>query len=186
MIELLEPTFTLGADPEAPVASDLALEASVTEAKAASMLSSAWAQVEAFTGKTYRATLGAVIIIRVVSPMAWQWPRYPYPEDLTIEAYSQGAWVPWSEIYIPYAGLIELEPFTLYRLSHTTTTPGATVTPAVEQAVYNLALYQLIQSPGRREFQSQTAGDSGLTRERLMPIFQGSGAGALLAGEIRI
>ncbi|MBV7393259.1 hypothetical protein [Mameliella sediminis] len=168
------------------MASDVALEAGSTEAEAEAMLSAAWQQVEAFTGKTYRTTTSGTVIVKVSSPTVWTWPRYPFPEALTIEAYSQGAWVAWSETYIAAAGLIELEPFTLYRLSHTDNVPAATITPAVTQAVHNLALYQLIQGPSRREFKSQQAGDSGFTREQLMPVFYGSGAGALLASEVRL
>ncbi|ASP22054.1 hypothetical protein ANTHELSMS3_03424 [Antarctobacter heliothermus] len=186
MIELLETSYTFGTDPAEPVASDVALEAGSTEAEAETMLGAAWQQAESFTGKTYRTTTSATVIVKVSQPTVWTWPRYPFPEALTIEAYSQGAWVPWSETYIPSAGLIELEPFTLYRLGHTDNVPGATITAAVKQAVHNLALYQLMQGPSRREFKSQQAGDSGFTREQLMPVLYGSGAGALLAGEVRL
>ncbi|QBF32176.1 hypothetical protein [Thalassococcus sp. S3] len=186
MIEHFETKWSFGADPMDPQASDIALEAGTSELTAQGMLSASWAMVEAFTGKTYRDTTAGQVIVKVSAPMVWTWPRYPFPEELTFEAYAQGSWVQHAETYIPSAGLIELEPFTLYRIGHTTTTPGATVTPAVEQAVYNLTLYQLLQSPARREFKSQAAGDSSLTRETLMPVFYGSGAGAMLAGEMRL
>lgn len=186
MIEHLETKWTFGPDPVNPQASDIALEAGTSELTAQGMLSASWAMVEAFTGKTYRDVTAGRVIIKVSSPVTWVWPRYPFPEELTVECYANGSWVAWSETYIPELGMIELEPGSLYRLSHLTTTPGATVTPAVEQAVYNLTLYQLLQSPARREFKSQAAGDSSLTRETLMPVFYGSGAGAMLAGEMRL
>ena len=64
--------------------------------------------------------------------------------------------------------------------------PGAPVSAEVVQAVHNLALYQLIHAPSRREFKSQSSGDFSFSREALIPVFRGSGAGALLAGEVRI
>ena len=185
-IEFFEPEWTFGDLPAAPVASDIALEASTSEINAQAMLGAAWEQAEAWTDRTYRATNTGKAIIKVLSPIVWTWPRFPFPPSLTIERYSQGSWVPHSETYIPDLGMIELEPFTLYRLSHSDPVPGASVSSAVKQAVHNLTLYQLIQSPARREFQSQSAGDSGLTRERLMNVFLGSGAGAMLAGEVRL
>lgn len=60
-------------------------------------------------------------------------------------------------------------------------TPGAHVL----EAVRNLALYQLIHSPARREFRTVSAGDSTITREALGPIFKMSGAGILLSGEVQ-
>ncbi|MEO0939876.1 MAG: hypothetical protein AAFY38_17125 [Pseudomonadota bacterium] len=57
--------------------------------------------------------------------------------------------------------------------------------PHVLEAVRCLALYQLIQSPSRREFRTVTAGDSQLTRESLGPLFKMSGAGILLASEVK-
>ncbi|QFT80833.1 hypothetical protein FIU89_09455 [Roseovarius sp. THAF27] len=59
-------------------------------------------------------------------------------------------------------------------------TPGAHVL----EAVRCLALYQLIHSPARREFRVIQAGDSILTRQALGPLFQQSGAGILLAGDV--
>ena len=59
-------------------------------------------------------------------------------------------------------------------------TPGAHVT----EAVRNLALYQLIHSPARREFRTIQAADSTLTREALGPLFRMSGSGILLASEV--
>lgn len=57
--------------------------------------------------------------------------------------------------------------------------------PHVVEAVRSLALYQLIQSPARREFRVIQAGDSTLTREAMGPLFRQSGAGTLLASEVQ-
>lgn len=81
------------------------------------------------------------------APMQYQWPRYPFPDALTVEAYSGGFWASATASYVPEAGLIDLDPFTLYRLTQTGTVAGAPVTAGVKQAVYNLALYQLMQGP---------------------------------------
>ena len=51
--------------------------------------------------------------------------------------------------------------------------------------MFNLAVYQLIQQPARREFKSQTMQDTTVTREAMMGVLYGSGAGALLASEVR-
>lgn len=181
-----EPQWTFGPVPEGvdPVA--LALETGVSEDDANAMIEAAWVQVETFTGRTYRDMTSGRVIIKVSSPITWVWPRYPFPEELTIECLANGTWMPWQETYIAVLGMIELEPGSLYRLSHLTTTPGAIAGPHVRQAVWNLAAYQIIQNPLRREFRSQSAGDSSLTREALMGVMYGSGAGALLAGEVRI
>ncbi|WP_323783426.1 hypothetical protein [Thalassovita sp.] len=186
MITLLETTFTPGDDPATSLlASEVAFEADATETEATAMLSASWSQIEAFTGRTYRDTTAGKIIVKTDAPMQYQWPRYPFPDALTVEAYSGGFWASATASYVAEAGLIDLDPFTLYRLTQTGTVAGAPVTAGVEQAVYNLALYQLMQGPSRREYRSQTSGDFAFTREALMPVFRGSGAGALLASEVR-
>lgn len=55
----------------------------------------------------------------------------------------------------------------------------------VVEAVRLLALYMLIHDPARREFRTVTAGDSTLAREAVGPLFRMSGAGILLASEVR-
>lgn len=55
----------------------------------------------------------------------------------------------------------------------------------VVEAVRCLALYQLIHSAARREFRTITAADSTLTREALGPLFRQSGAGILLASDVK-
>ncbi len=190
MITHIETDFIPGAAPallfDGPSPSDVALEAGVSGGEADAMIAAAWAQVEAFTGRAYRPITAGKVIIRVSSPIAYQWPRHPFPEALTIEVLSNGTWVPHWETYVPAAGLVELEIYTLYRLTQVgTVTPPAP--PAhVFQAVINLALYQLIHAPARREFRAQSAGDSSFTREALMGVMYGSGAGALLASEMRL
>lgn len=185
MIELLEPEFTHGDSPATPVASEIALEAGVSEVNAAAMIAASWIQAETFCNRAYRPITAGTVIIKVGREQAWRWPRYPYPAALGIEIYQNSQWVSHSETYVASAGLVELVPWTLYRLTQTGTvtppTPGANVV----QAVANLALYQLIQMPQRREFKSQTAGDTSLNREQLMGLFYGSGAGILLASEVR-
>lgn len=185
MIELLEPTFAYGDFPETPVASDLALKADTTEAEASAMIKLAWSQVESFTKRTYRDITTGVVIVKVKIEMPFQWPRFPFPVSLGVEVLSQGSWVPHSESYVASVGWVELVPFTLYRLTQVGTVSAWPASEAVVQAVSNLAEYQLIQAPHRREFKSQTAGDTGFTREALMGVLYGSGAGAMLAGEVR-
>lgn len=97
-------------------ASEVALEASVSQERAASVLAASWKLAENFTGQTF---------------------------------------------------------------------DGVAVGPHVTEAVRCLALYQLIHSAARREFRTITAADSTLTRETLGPLFRMSGAGILLASEVK-
>jgi hypothetical protein len=187
MIALLETAFTPGPTPTLfPSAYDVALEADTTEYEAMAILEASWGMVEAFTGKTYRETTAGKVIVKAACPMAFRWPRYPFPDVLAVEAYTGGEWAPATASYVAEAGIIDLEPFTLYRLIQVGVVAGAPVSAEVERAVHNLALYQLIHASSRREFRSQSSGDFSFTRESLMPVFRGSGAGALLAGEVRI
>lgn len=186
MIALLETDFTPGDDPETSLlASEVAYEADATEDEATAMLTASWAMVEAFTGRSYRDTTAGKVIVKAVCPMAFRWPRNPFPAALTVEAYAGGSWVPATASYVAEAGTIDLEAFTLYRLTQVGTVAGAPVSAGVQRAVHQLALYQLIHAPSRREFRSQSSGDFSFTRESLMPVFRGSGAGALLASEVR-
>lgn len=186
MITLLETTFTPGDDPATSLlTSEVAFEADATETEATAMLTASWAMVEAFTGRTYRDTTAGKIIIKTDAPMQYQWPRYPFPEAIGVSVYQGGSWVSLSAPYVAEVGMIDLEPFQLTRLTQTGTVAGAPVTPNVTRAVHQLALYQLMQGPARREYRSQASGDYSFTREALMPMFRGSGAGALLASEVR-
>ncbi|MCP9481666.1 hypothetical protein NNA36_06785 [Shimia sp. CNT1-13L.2] len=183
MIEHISTDFTRGELPASPIASEVALEAGVTEAQAQALISAAWEQAETFTGRTYYPVTAGSVVLRVKGAELYTWPRYPFPETLTVEALSGGEWVSHSETYI--AGMIELEGPLTYRLTQPDTVTPPTPKSHVLQAVFNLAVYQLVYSPQRREFKSQNAGDSGFTREHLMGLFYGSGAGALLASEVR-
>lgn len=186
MITLLETSFTPGDDPVTSLLpSEVAFEADATEAEATAMLSASWAMIEAFTGRTYRDTTAGKVIIKTDAPMQYQWPRYPFAEAVTAAQYTGGTWVSLPASYVPEVGLVEVSPYTLTRLTQTGTVAGASVTPNVQRAVHQLALYKLMQGPVRREFKSQTSGDFAFTRETLMPVFRGSGAGTLLASEVR-
>lgn len=195
MIELLETAFTC-ADPrqygdnnenlQLPNASNIAFEAGVEDNRDLSLLIKAcWSQAETFTGRMYRDTLTGKVIIRVSAPHSFVWPRYPFPDAITVEHLQNGSWVTDSAEYVPEVGMIDLHPHTLYRLTQVGTVAASPVSESVGRAVTNLTLYQLIHSPQRREFKSQSAGDSSLTRENLMGLFYGSGAGVLLASEVR-
>ncbi|UWQ52745.1 hypothetical protein [Leisingera caerulea] len=185
MIESIETTFTRGDVPSAPNASYVALEAGTLETDARDMIAAAWQQAEAYTGRSYYPVTAGQVVLKILGPELYTWPRHPFPAALTVEVWSQSDWVPHSEIYIPALGLIELEGPLLYRLTQVGTIDPGTPPQHVQQAVFNLACYQLIHSPARREFKSQNAGDSGFTRESLMGVMYGSGAGALLASEVR-
>jgi hypothetical protein len=185
MIDILEAEFTYGDVPANIVASDVALEAGVSDVNAATMIAASWIQAETFCNRAFLPITSGKVVIKVSQEQAWRWPRYPFPDDLIIEVFSQGSWVPHSETYVAAAGIVELVPWTLYRLTQSgTVTPPAPSTNVV-QAVTNLALYQLVQMPQRREFKNQTAGDTSLTRENLQGLFWASGAGILLANEVR-
>ena len=180
----LETTFVYGDWPDS--GANVAFDADIDLYEAKPLIQTAWAQVEAFTGRTYRPITSGKAIIRVSSPIVWTWPRHPFPAALTVEVLSGGSWVAYSETYIPELGMVELEPFATYRLTQQGTVAGNTASPHVLEAVNNLALYQAIQGPARREFKAQSTGDSGFTREALMGVLYGSGAGAMLKSEVRL
>lgn len=181
----LETTFTLGADPASPVATDIALEADCTEAEAQAMISTAWAQVEAFTNRSYRPITAGKVVLTTSGFDTYPWPRHPFPAAITVEILLGGSWVANPALYVAELGLVDLETHTTYRLTQSGTVAGRTPSAAVVQAVTNLALYQLIHAPARREFKSQSAGDTSFTREAIMGVLYGSGAGAMLASEVR-
>jgi len=185
MIEYLETKFERGDIPTEVVASEVALEAGVTEAQAASMIAAAWQQAEDFTGRTYYPTTSGTVVLSVKGPELYTWPRWPFPAALDVEVLIDGEFVSHAEKYVATLGLVELEGPLMYRLSQPDTIDPGTPPQIVQQAVFNLACYQLIHSPARREFKSQNAGDSGFSRETMMGVLYGSGAGALLAGEVR-
>lgn len=183
---------TRGALPATPDAVSVALEASVANDRATAMIAASWALVETFTGRNYWPVTAAVAIADIAaSDIALsgtvQWPRDPFPADVTLEKWTAGAWVTDTAAdYVPDVGLaILLTPGARYRLAQVGTVTPAAPAANVTEAVRALALYQLIHSVTRREFRQMNAGDSSLTREALDGLFRASGAGILLAGEVR-
>lgn len=193
MTTIVHFTQTRGALPASPDAVSVALEASVSNDRASALIAASWALVETFTGRNYWPVTAAVAVAEppasppVAESGTAAWPREPYPADVSVEVWNAGAWVADAGAdYVPELGLtILLEPGARYRITQTgTITPPAPGAHVVE-AVRALALYQLIHSAARREFRTMTAGDSTLTREALDGLFRASGAGILLAGEVR-
>lgn len=177
-------TMTRGSLPSTPTAVDVALEASTTNERATAMIAASWRMVESYTGRLYWPATAATAVAVLDAQGDAQWPRQPYPDSLTVEQWSGGAWAAVVAEYVPEFGAVLDLPAGRYRLTTGAVDPG---TPAenVSEACRALALYQLIHSPARREFRSITAGDSTMTREALAGLFKASGAGLLLAGEVR-
>lgn len=190
MTDFLNVEFTYGDDPASPVASDVALEAGVTEAEAQAMIAASWIQAETFTKRCYRPVTAGKLVLHTDEFSMIRWPRYPFPDEITVEREQNGSWLDASNeasflSMFPEAGILELYEFTTYRITQVGTVTPPAPSANVVQAVTNLALYQLVQMPQRREFKNQTAGDTSLTRENLMGLFHASGAGILLANEVR-
>lgn len=180
MILSYAPTY--GAFPAGPDASRVALEASVSQEDAAAMIEAAWQQAETFTGRTFRVTESAELIVRTEGPDAIRWPRQPAPASVTAERFDGDAWVP-DRARIVAGGWLDIEGKGIWKLT-AENVPANHIGGHVVQAVVCLALYQLIHSPARREFRSQSAGDTSVTREALAGLFWASGAGALLSSEV--
>lgn len=181
-----------GALPASPDAVSVALEASVTNDRAAALIAASWSLVETFTGRQYWPVTAATAIAEppasdVAESGTAAWPREPFPADVAAERWTAGAWVADTGAdYVPELGLtILLAPGRRYRIAQVGTITPAAPGANVVEAVRALALYQLIHSPARREFRTMTAGDSTLSREALDGLFRASGAGILLAGECR-
>lgn len=183
---ILNFTQTRGATPALPLATDVALEAAVTQDRATAMIGAAWVIAETFTGRNYWPVTAAVLTVQAGDDCTAGWPRYPAPAAITMERQSGREWVPDDgPMYDAQTGIVAfLAPGATYRF-----TQVGTVTPApgahVLEAVRALALYALIQSPARREFRQVQSGDSTLTREALGGLMASSGAGLMLAGEVR-
>lgn len=186
MIEFLEATFTPNPAPVGLIsASDVALEAGASEQQAAVMLAASWSQAETFTGRAYRGIASGEVLVRAHDPHEFKWPRFPYPETVSAEVWSDHL-RGWDPVQVAYrGGYLDLCAGQMYRLVQAPTAPLDPMPAHVLQAVSNLAVYQLIQQPARREFKSQTMQDTTVTREALMGVLYGSGAGALLASEVR-
>ncbi|MGQ0565540.1 MAG: hypothetical protein ACT4OK_10775 [Gemmobacter sp.] len=179
-------TQTRGALPAVPLAVDVALEAGAANDRATAVIGAAWAMAETFTGRNYWPVTAAVLTMQAGDDCEAWWPRAPAPAAVTMERLSGREWVAdTGPMYMADAGWFTfLAPGATYRF-----TQVGTVTPApsanVLEAVRALALYSLIQSPARTEFRQIQAGDSTLTREALGGVFAMSGAGAMLAWEVR-
>ena len=158
----------------------IALEGNVSDTEAALALSGAWAQVEAFTGRVYRAH-DAILTVEASGPDVIRWPRRPFPTSIMADWHDGAGWTPGHGVIV--GGLVEVPHAGRWRFT-ASGIPGCPVGDHVVQAVVNLALYGLIWSPVRREFSHQSAGDTSLTREPLKGSLWASGAGALLASEV--
>lgn len=184
-IVYLEVDFSTNPPPVIPAASDVALEAGTTEAMGAAFLAAAWEQAEAFTGRCYRGISRGEVMIKVDAPTEYRWPRYPFPASITAEVWDDNL-RGWQAVPVTYrAGFVDLFPGNLYRLTQSPTDPVNPLPSHVVQAVANIAIYSLIHAPARREFKSTTFGDTSQNREAVMGVLYGSGAGALLASEVR-
>lgn len=186
MIEYLDATFAPPPElPFYPEVTAVALEAGCSAEQAQMMIEAAWDQVETFTGRAYRGIASGEVLVKAHHPHEYRWPRYPFPATITAEIWSDRH-KGWRAVEVAYrGGYLELYGGNLYKLTQAPTDPVDPLPAHVVQAVHNLAVYQLVQSPARREFRSQTMGETTLTREALMGALYGSGAGALLASEVR-
>lgn len=185
MIEFLEATFTPNPVPDLLSASDIALEAGASAQQAAVMIAASWNMAETFTGRAYRGIASGEVLVRAHDPHEYRWPRYPFPDIITAEVWSDHL-RGWDPVQVAYrGGYLDLCAGQMYRLVQAPTPPLDPMPPHVLQAVSQLAIYQLIQAPSRREFKSQTMADTTFTREAVMGVLYGSGAGALLASEVR-
>ncbi|WP_415920583.1 hypothetical protein [Tateyamaria sp. SN6-1] len=183
-MSITEFSQTRGTLPTSPDAASVALEASTTNDRAASMIGASWSLAETYTGRLYWPVNAAVAVGVLDAEGAVTWPRYPFPAALTVEQWDGTAWAAYAAEYVPDTGEVLSLPVGRYRFTSGSVTPEE-VQPHVVEAVRALALYQLVHSPTRREFKTITAADSTLTREALAGLFRASGAGILLAGEVR-
>ncbi len=175
-----------GEQPAIPSAVDVALEASVTNDRAAAMIAASWSLAETFTGRLYWPVNSAVAVGTLEDTGTLCWPRWPFPAALTVEEWNSDNWEAHAgHEYVPETGEVLNLSAGRYRLAQVATVAPEEPQPNVCEAVRALALYQLIHSPARREFKQINAGDSTLTREALAGLFRASGAGILLSGEVR-
>jgi hypothetical protein len=150
------------------------------------MIEASWHLAEAYTGRTYWPVTAAVAVGTLTEAGALCWPRHPFPAAVRVDEFTGGAWVEHTgHSYVPETGEILDLTAGRYRITQTGTVTPDEPGPHVLEAVRNLALYQLIHSAARREFKTMQAGDSTLTREALAGLFKGSGAGVLIASEVR-
>ena len=178
--------FTYGPYPtDAPAYADIALQAGVTAQEAQDIVAAAWAMASNYTRRGFRSVLSGVVLIQQESISWVPWPVWPEPEEATSELFTGRGWKPHEGYYMKGMGF-DLDGQGLYRLTQVGTVAAPEIPAQVTEAVRCLALYMLIQSPHRREFKTQGAGDSQYSRESFMGVLYGSGAGAMLAGEVRL
>ena len=180
-VSILDFTMTAGPHPAVSDVSRVALEAAVSDTDASLAISAAWHVAEGFTGRTYREVSSATLIVSAGGPGVVRWPRYPWPDAVEAEWHDGQAWVPGRSLIV--GGLCEIEHAGKWKLT-ASDVPAAPIGDHVTQGVVQVALYNLIWAPQRREFSHQSAGDTSLTREAQKGILYGSGAGALLASEV--
>lgn len=177
-------TFTYGPyRTDAPAYADIALQAGVTAQEAQDMVGAAWAMASNHTRRAYRSVLSGVVLIQQESTSWVPWPVWPEPEEATSELFTGRGWKPHEGYYMKGLGF-DLDGQGLYRLTQVGMVAAPEIPAQVIEAVRCLALYLLIHSPQRREMRSQQAGDSSFTRVSSMGVLYGSGAGAMLAGEV--
>jgi len=165
---------------------EVALEASTSDTRAAAVIAASWALAEAWTGQNFWPVTAAACTGEFNGAPEALWPRYPYPAAIVAEQWGDGGWQAATGVeYVPDLGRIMWLTPGLWRFTQTGTVTPAAPGAHVLEAVRALALYQLIQSPARREFRTIAAADSSLTREAVAGVIAGSGAGMLLAGEVR-
>ncbi|AXC50379.1 hypothetical protein DRW48_12395 [Paracoccus suum] len=184
-ITFLQVDFSPGPVPAVPAASDIALEAGASLDLATAFLGASWEMIENFTGRCYRATAAGTVLVEASEPMTYVWPRFPYPAIVTAERWDEGSQTFQPDTCRYMHGRCTFGGGTLYRLTQAPTPAPVSIPECVRRAAANLTLYQLIHQPQRREFRSQTMADVTLTREAVQGLFYGSGAGALLASEVR-
>lgn len=183
---IVSSAFTYGPWPDnSDLISDVALQAGATFGEAENAIAVAWSLASNFTRRTYRSVLTGQVLVRQEGFSWFFWPIWPEPQEVTSELLSGRDWVPHNGFYIPGLGL-DLDGAGLYRLSQVGEVDAPAIPANVTEAVRCLALYLLIQSPHRREFKTQGAGDSQFSRESYMGFLYGSGAGAMLASEVRL
>ena len=184
---IVSSTFTHGPWPEdLPYAPEIAVQAGVSAEDASAMVGVAWQMASNFTRRAYRSVLTGVVMVQEEGFDWVYWPVWPDPTEITCELLSGRNWVPYNEgFYLPGRG-VDLAGQGLYRLTQVGTVEAPEIPAHVVAAVQCLATYLLIQSPQRREFKTQGAGDTSFSRESYMGVLYGSGAGAMLASEVRL
>lgn len=184
---IISTAFTYEPWPETLVRGpDIATQAGSSIAEAQFAIATAWAMAENYTRRTYRTVLTGVVTVEVDGICWVPWPRWPEPAAVTTEILTDSAvWQSHDAFYLSGKGL-SLSNAGIYRITQTGSVAAPAIPIHVLAAVQNLALYLLVHAPHRREFKSQSAGDYSFTRENLFGLLYGSGAGPVLAGEVRL